>query len=54
MMKVKSFVGPATYYRRFVKNFSSIATNLTNLTKKEAPFEWTKNVKRVPKILRPP
>ncbi|WMV19172.1 hypothetical protein MTR67_012557, partial [Solanum verrucosum] len=33
--EVRSFVGIASYYRRFVKNFASIATHLTNLTKKE-------------------
>ncbi|WMV42338.1 hypothetical protein MTR67_035723, partial [Solanum verrucosum] len=38
--EVWSFVGLASYYRRFVKNFASIATQLTRLTKKEVPFEW--------------
>ncbi|WMV33203.1 hypothetical protein MTR67_026588 [Solanum verrucosum] len=39
--EVRSFVGLASYYRRFVKNFVSIPTHLTILTKKEVPFEWT-------------
>ncbi|WMV21146.1 hypothetical protein MTR67_014531 [Solanum verrucosum] len=39
--EVRSFVELVSYYRRFVKNFASIATHLTNLTKKEIPFEWT-------------
>ncbi|WMV41691.1 hypothetical protein MTR67_035076 [Solanum verrucosum] len=43
--EVKSFVGLASYYRRFVKNFASIATHLTNLTKKEIPCEWTEKCK---------
>ncbi|WMV59131.1 hypothetical protein MTR67_052516 [Solanum verrucosum] len=38
--EVSSFVGLASYNRRFVKNFASIATQLTNLTKKEVPFDW--------------
>ncbi|WMV32245.1 hypothetical protein MTR67_025630 [Solanum verrucosum] len=37
--EVKSFVGLASYYRRFVKNFASIATHLTSLAKKEASLE---------------
>ena len=41
MTKIRSFVGIASYYRRFVKNFSSIDTHLTNLTKKDISFEWT-------------
>ncbi|KAH0655234.1 hypothetical protein KY285_030116 [Solanum tuberosum] len=44
--EVKSFVGLASYYRRFVKNFASIATHLTNLTKKEIPFEWTEKCEK--------
>ncbi|WMV59039.1 hypothetical protein MTR67_052424 [Solanum verrucosum] len=39
--ELTSFVGRATYYCRFVKNFASIATHLTRLTKNEVPFEWT-------------
>ena len=31
--EVRSFVGLASYYRRFVKGFSSIASQLTILTK---------------------
>ena len=31
--EVRSFVGLASYYHRFVKGFSSVASQLTNLTK---------------------
>ncbi|KAK4390158.1 Transposon Tf2-12 polyprotein, partial [Sesamum angolense] len=38
--KVRSFLGLAGYYRRFVKDFSMVAKPLTNLVKKNAPFKW--------------
>ncbi|KAL0561626.1 hypothetical protein IC582_002066 [Cucumis melo] len=40
--EVRSFLGLARYYRRFVENFSRIATPLTQLTRKGAPFVWSK------------
>ncbi|CAL8163124.1 unnamed protein product [Prunus armeniaca] len=39
--KVRSFLGLAGYYRRFVERFSSIAAPLTRLTRKDVKFEWT-------------
>jgi hypothetical protein len=38
--QVKSFLGLASYYRKFVKDFSKIAKPLFNLTKKENKFIW--------------
>jgi hypothetical protein len=38
--QVKSFLGLASYYRKFVKDFSKIAKPLFNLTKKEKKFIW--------------
>ena len=35
-----SFLGLAGYYRRFVKDFSTIASPLHSLSKKNAPFVW--------------
>ncbi|PKU70170.1 RNA-directed DNA polymerase [Dendrobium catenatum] len=38
---VRSFLGLAGYYRRFVKGFSQIALPLSKLTRKDIKFEWT-------------
>jgi hypothetical protein len=37
---VQSFLGLAGFYRRFVKDFSTIAALLNALTKKGVPFSW--------------
>ena len=39
--EVRSFLGLAGYYRRFVKDFSMVAKPLTNLLKKNVPFSWS-------------
>ena len=39
--EVRSFLGMAGYYRRFIKDFARIAIPLTKLTKKEQPYVWT-------------
>ncbi|WVZ93940.1 hypothetical protein U9M48_039889 [Paspalum notatum var. saurae] len=39
--QIRSFLGLAGFYRRFVRDFSSIATPLHELTKKDVPFAWS-------------
>ena len=39
--EVRSFLGLAGYYRRFMKDFSKIAALLTKLTQKNMKFIWT-------------
>ena len=43
MTEVRSLVGLASYYCRFVKKIASFDIHLKILTKKKIPFEWTKN-----------
>jgi hypothetical protein len=40
LLQVRSFLGLARFYRRFVKDFSTIASPLHALSKKNAPFVW--------------
>jgi hypothetical protein len=39
---IRSFLGLAGYYRRFIEGFSTIATPLTRLTRKNIRWEWSK------------
>ncbi|WMV07893.1 hypothetical protein MTR67_001278, partial [Solanum verrucosum] len=38
--EIRSFVGLARYYRRFVHSFSTIASPLTRLTRHSVSFKW--------------
>ena len=38
--EVQSFIGLASYYRRFIDGFAKAAEPLTRLTKKDRPFIW--------------
>ena len=42
LSELRSLLGFCNFYRRFIKNYSSIVTPLTQLTKKDAPFTWAK------------
>ena len=40
VFEIRSFLGLAGYYRRFIKNISRFEASLTRLTVKEVKFDW--------------
>jgi len=39
--EIRSFLGLAGYYRRFVQDFSKIAKPMTRLLQKDTRYKWT-------------
>ena len=40
VFKIRSFLGLARYYRRFIEDFSRLAAPMTRLTRKEVKCDW--------------
>ena len=40
VFEIRSFLGLARYYGRFIKDFSRLAAPMTRLTQKEVKFDW--------------
>ena len=45
--EVRSFLGLAGYYRRFVEGFSKIAAPMISLTRKNIKYEWTNKCEKI-------
>ena len=40
VFEIRSFLGLAGYYRRFIEDFSRLGAPMTRLTRKEVKFKW--------------
>jgi len=49
---VKSFLGLAGYYQRFIKDFSKLASLLFGLLAKDSEFIWSKSCQEALDILK--
>lgn len=49
---IQAFLGLCNYYRRFIHNFAAIAKPLTDLTKKNIPFQWQDTQQNAFEILK--
>ncbi|KAJ9565069.1 hypothetical protein OSB04_001035 [Centaurea solstitialis] len=52
VFEIRSFLGLAGYYRRFIQDFSKIASSITALTRKGKKFEWGEEQERAFHILK--
>ena len=43
--EVRSFLGLAGYYKRFMEGFFKLVSPMTQLTRKDHPFSWTDSCK---------
>ena len=47
VFEIHSFLGLVGYYRRFIEDFSRLATLMKKLTRKEVKFEWNDRCEKV-------
>ncbi|GJV82521.1 putative reverse transcriptase domain-containing protein [Tanacetum coccineum] len=50
--EIRQFLGLASYYRRFIKDFSKIAKSLTELTQKNKKYIWGENQESAFQLLK--
>ena len=50
--RIKIYLGSVGYYRKFIPKYSDIAKPLTELTKQDAPFQWTEQCQKSFELLK--
>ena len=49
---IRSFLSHATFYKRFIRDFISIAWHLTSLLSKDTPFVWSEECEKEFSLLK--
>ena len=52
LTELRAFLGLASYYRRFIKDFSKISSPLYKLTEKETLYQWSDERQRIFDVLK--
>ena len=52
LKEIRSFLGMASYYRKFIKDFAKIAYPITKLTHQDTAIEWTEECDQAFKMLK--
>ena len=52
LTQLRAFLGLASYYRRFIKDFSKISSPLYELLKKDIPYEWIEQRQQAFQLLK--
>ena len=52
VFEIRSFLGLAGYYRRFIEDFSRLAAPMTRLTRNEVKYEWNDPCERAFQALK--
>ena len=50
--QTRQLIGCLTYYRRFIRNFSTLISPITELLKKDVPFVWSSECEKSLKVLK--
>jgi len=50
---VQSFIGFANFYRKFIKNFSSLVMPMVSLVRKDTPFKWSEDTSTLNSSITP-
>ena len=52
LKEIRAFLGLASYYRRFIRNFANVAAPISDLLQKNQEATWTQEAEQAVKALK--